>query len=311
VTSPEEWAVACSDAFVPLRVRSAAPMFSASIDQLRLSERVAVSRVASERSEVFRSSRVIAEHPRDDVLVSFHRHGSGAVRQNGREARLRRGSVVLYDTAAPYELLFPGRMAEAVVQVPRSLFGRTAGSLEEKLARPLPSTPSTRALTALACSVASGPDRDPVAEAAVAEAILGLLRAATASAPAPRDSRIDRVALRSVLLAFVDDHLGDPSLSPATLADAHHVSLRLVQQIFAESGTSPAEYIRERRLRRARTLILQGASIGRSASAAGFRDADTFSRAFKRVFGVVPSGYCSQEDPVGAPTGRRPAGQRG
>lgn len=295
VTSPLEWSDVCSAAFVPLRVRTAAPSFSASIDPMRISESVTVTRVASEGSEVYRSSRTVTEHPRDDVLVSFHRKGVGTVRQNGSEARLRRGSVVLYDTAAPYELLFPGRMAEVVVQAPRRLFGRTESSLQARLARPLPLDATTSALTALVCSLVPGESRDHVADESVADAVMQLLRAATAPAPTVHDSaRIDRVALRSVLLAFVEEHLTEPSLSPAALAEAHHVSLRLVQQVFAEAGRSPAEHIRERRLERARRLLATGRSVGRSASESGFADVDTFRRAFTRAYGVVPSAYSAE-----------------
>lgn len=291
VSTAPGWAAVCSSAFVPLRVRSAATDFRASLSQHVLTSEVSLTRVASTASEVYRSDRVIAAHPRDDLLVSLHRGGTGSVRQHGRVARLGVGSATLYDAAAPYTLTFPAAMSEVVLQLPRRALRAQGSSVADLTARPLPDGGPLRALTALA--VAVEPDDthpSPAEDAAVADAMVSLLTALLVHERAPVAPVVDGRALLTVLRGFVDEHLHDPGLDPHALAAAHHVSLRLVQRLFAEDGDSPASYIRRRRLARAHRLLLAGSAVGRAARACGFGDPDTFARAFRREYGVAPSG---------------------
>ena len=48
-------------------------------------------------------------------------------------------------------------------------------------------------------------------------------------------------------LAFIQQHPGDPGLSPAEIAAAHHISLRLLHKLFQEQGETVAGWIRARR----------------------------------------------------------------
>jgi AraC-like DNA-binding protein len=290
VNSAAQWAEACSAAFVPLRVRSAAPEFSAALRQQVLTPDVSLTRVASGASEVYRSDRVIAQHPRDDIIVSLHRDGSGLVTQYGREARLRQGSAAMYDASAPYVLAFPGQMSEVVLQLPRRCLATVGHAFTDLTARPLPQGGPLTALTALAVSADARPQgHRPLEDAAIGDALVALLVAVvatdTASAAPPVDSALLGISLRQ----FIEDHLADPRLSPEYVACAHHISLRQLQKLFARDGDSPAAYIRRRRLETARRLLLQGAKAGRASASVGFSDADTFTRAFKREFGMPPS----------------------
>lgn len=297
VNSAAQWAEACSAAFVPLRVRAAAPEFSAALRQQVLTPDVSLTRVASGASEVYRSERVIAQHPRDDIIVSLHRDGSGMVTQHGREARLREGSAAMYDASAPYVLSFPGQMSEVVLQLPRRCLPSVGHAFADLTARPLPEGGPLTALTALAVSADARPEgRRPLEDAAIGDALVALLVAVvttdTASAAPPVDSALLGAAVRQ----FIDDHLTDPKLSPESVARAHHISLRQLQKTFARDGDSPAAYIRRRRLETARRLLLQGAKVGRAGATAGFTDADTFTRAFKREFGMPPSALWTVPD---------------
>lgn len=83
----------------------------------------------------------------------------------------------------------------------------------------------------------------------------------------------------------------DPDLTPDRLARDNHVSLRTLQTVLAQQGQAPATMIRLERLVHARELLRQGESPRAAAFASGFSDADTFTRAFRRQFGVAPSGY--------------------
>jgi PAS domain S-box-containing protein len=117
-----------------------------------------------------------------------------------------------------------------------------------------------------------------------------LWQAVQAEVPASR-AVPDREALLGRIRHFVDENATDPDLDPASLARAHHVSLRLLQALFAESGSSPARFIRDQRLIEARRLLEGGESISRAGALSGFPDSGTFTRAFRRRFGCTPSAF--------------------
>jgi AraC-like DNA-binding protein len=293
VSTPAEWAAVCSDSFVPLRVRSVEPAFRASLSHVELTSRVGVTRVASNSSEVYRSARVIAQEPRDDLLLSIHGTGVGTVVQDDRVASLKRGTATLYDSSRPYVLSFPGVMSEIVLQFPRTALGLSDSHLRGLTARTLEPSVPMRALSTLVAAATSADIATTrfMEGRAMADAAVSLLRAAITPAGVGMPVIHDHLALHVAMVGFIEDHLVDPGLHAEAVAHQHHVSLRLAQQLFAEAGDSIAGHIRMRRLERARTLIDSGVSVSSAAIRSGFGDPGTFTRAFKRMFGLTPRDY--------------------
>lgn len=110
--------------------------------------------------------------------------------------------------------------------------------------------------------------------------------------PPNRELLIDRIR------HFIVENATDPSLEPTVVAKTHHVSLRLLQGLFADAGSSPAKFIRDQRLTHARRLLDGGESITRAASLSGFSDLGTFTRAFRRRFGCTPSAFLKGYRPL-------------
>lgn len=289
--SVSEWAEACSKAFVPLSVHCVAPRFTASLEQTELGAGVSVTHVSSEGSVVSRGAGVIARDPREYLLVSVHREGRGSVEQHGRVAELLPGQAAAYDASVPYALRFPDRMSELVLQVPRRVVTRSGNGFDDLTARVLPASASLTLLTNLmaAVSPAEGRPHSPAEDDLLADAAITLLRGALLPSGEPPTSRIDTRLTNAAMRSYVDQHLADPELSVERLAAEHHVSVRLVHKIFSESGETPASYVRRRRLARARGLLLDGSGVAGAALRSGFTDADTFTRAFKREYGIPPS----------------------
>lgn len=106
----------------------------------------------------------------------------------------------------------------------------------------------------------------------------------------PRETRAQtRARLLDEMHRAIASRMADPAFSPATLASDNHLSVRSVQAIFAEAGTSPAAEIRRHRLAHARELLEQGESVQGACHASGFHDADSFARAYRQHFGFAPS----------------------
>lgn len=103
--------------------------------------------------------------------------------------------------------------------------------------------------------------------------------------PPSRELLIDRIR------TFIVENALDPTLDPSIVAKNHHISLRLLQGLFADAGSSPARFIRDQRLTHARRLLDDGESITRAGALSGFSDLGTFTRAFRRRFGCTPSTF--------------------
>lgn len=95
-------------------------------------------------------------------------------------------------------------------------------------------------------------------------------------------------AARSVI-EIIQANFVDPHFDVAELADRMRMSVRNLEVVCSRIGFSPAAEIRRVRLVRAQSLLERGETVGGAAFSSGFADVGTFSRAFRREYGVAPS----------------------
>jgi AraC-like DNA-binding protein len=92
---------------------------------------------------------------------------------------------------------------------------------------------------------------------------------------------------------YIDENLGNPSLSAATIATATYVSRRQLYRVFSDNGTTVSQWVRERRLERCYRDLVHPAFANRTvaeiAYSWGFVGPSHFSRAFKTKFGRSPT----------------------
>ncbi|MEU7472720.1 helix-turn-helix domain-containing protein [Streptomyces sp. NPDC044984] len=117
-----------------------------------------------------------------------------------------------------------------------------------------------------------------------------LVRGLGDASAGPAARRGDTLLVR--VHAYVDRHLADVDLTPASVAAAHHVSLRYLQRLFEEQGAGVATWIRNRRLDRCRRDLADPRLAERPVRAVaarwGFTRPSDFSRAFRREYGLSP-----------------------
>jgi AraC-like DNA-binding protein len=192
------------------------------------------------------------------------------VRQDGREALLRPGDLALYDAARPYTLTFDAPFAQAVFQLPRDLLTERLGGLDGLTAARVAAPPE----------LLSGSDGERALD--LLAVTLGELLGRAAS-PAEAHRRAIRM--------HVERGLGDPGLTPATIAAANALSPRYVHRLWAQEGSETlGRHILRRRLERARADLEHGeGTVTEIAFRWGFRSPAHFSRAYRRQFGVAPS----------------------
>jgi AraC-like DNA-binding protein len=294
----EYWRHVVHETLGPLEVR----MPPAAGDQLRVGDAGAV-RVAELTAGRPGGASRTARHVRRldlevckvDLLVS----GRGVVAQDGREAALGPGDFTLVDLSRPAHWSMSAMRLVAVV-FPRALLPLPPDEVAKLSAVRFPGDQGAGALvSSLARQLARGlGDWGGGGGARLGGAVLDLFSVALAT-------RLDRAAklppptrqraMRQHIHAFIEARLGDPGLSPATIAAAHHISVRSLYKLFEAEETSVAGWVRQRRLERCRRDLLDPALAARPVSAVaarwGLTDPAAFSRLFRAAYGVPPLEY--------------------
>ena len=286
----DEWAELCTASFVPLAVDEVIDDFSGSITQNTVSNTLTSTHVTSSGSRLRRTPATLRDSLDTDYLFVIQRAGRGRVEQDGRQAEIAVGNAVVYDTSRPYILDFPdASMQELVLQFPRALVGHGEAESKRLCANLLPDSLGLRVLTAMITELVTGTESDRYdgIEGSIVELLTNVFDASAGRITGPRTRTFETVT------KFIRDGVHLPNMNPAYVAENHHISLRYLYVLFAENGTTPADFIRRERLRLASRMLTgpdgKSMTIAAVAHQSGFNDITTFSRAFRRHFGCSPN----------------------
>ncbi|MCW3815939.1 helix-turn-helix domain-containing protein [Micromonospora sp. DR5-3] len=260
-----------------------------------------------------RTAKLIRQADPENYQLALTRTGYGAVRQHRQEAVVRGAEFTLLDYSRPFEVRQdapPGETLNSItVNIPHALLPLPSDKVSKLLAGSICGSTGMGALLAqFLRQIARHPEQYTAADADRLSSILLDLIAATlaqqldAEDALPAD--VQQHALHVQIKAFIDRNLGDPELSPGTVAAAHHISLRTLHRMFAGEETSVAELIRRRRLERCRrdlaNPLLRAEPISVIAARWGFPDKAHFSRLFRATYGQPPRAF-RQELPLTPP----------
>ncbi|MFB6815226.1 helix-turn-helix transcriptional regulator [Streptomyces sp. NPDC056347] len=249
------------------------------------------------------------------VLSSF---GEIEVARAGCELVVRDTAVALCDTLLPLDIgPAPGnRAAEAVVMVfPGSavptVHPDTAGS-QHRVRDAAGSGPLLRSFLVEAAGRAAGLGAPEVAR--FGDAALQLAAAVLerhfvdAGEVCPQTQQYELITR---IRGFIDRNLGDCGLTPSLVASAHHISIRYLQRLFKTEGSTPSDWIRQRRLENSRRELcdtrLRSVSVREIGLRNGFTQPSDFSRVFRAKYGVPPGRFRDdwfQRDAIGQSGGR-------
>lgn len=292
------WREAVCDAYVQLGCEcDGRDGFHGDIRLERLSK-LSLSRVSGNAHKVYRRRIDIARSSKAFFLLSLQLKQSARVTQHRRSAELEAGDLVLYSSTDPYALELTDSFEQLVVQVPR-------GKLLSRLpAADLLTGRRLRGESAIGQVVGDGilriadslqPSDIPVQDH-MQDAIIDLMAAGFASV-AETAYEVSRPAqqLLERARAYIEANLADPGLNRNEVAAAMGMSVRRLNEIFAQEETSLAAAIRTARLRQiARDLKdprLLSQSISEIAMRWGLGNLQHFSRIFKDRFGCSPRDY--------------------
>ncbi|WP_112470887.1 helix-turn-helix domain-containing protein [Streptomyces triticisoli] len=291
--------------------------FRAKMRVLDLGE-VQVSTLSFPHLEITRTSKLIRQSDPEAYQINYFLCGKGVLSLTERDTGLGVGDLVVMDSSRPYRghvHAIQGSWSHVTVQFPRALMPLPGKTVQALLGIPIDGRRgiggvlarwladlNTRAREFTPADI---PTLGSVTQDLLASVVARFLEAEEGLSPEAR-----RTALRAQIGAFIEQHLADPAMTPQAIAEAHRISLRYLQQLLAESDTSPAAWIRHRRLERCRLDLanprLNARPIQAIAARWGFTDPAHFSRVFRMAYGMPPSDY---RDQAHAPTAPSTPGQ--
>jgi AraC family transcriptional regulator, positive regulator of tynA and feaB len=277
----------------PVDVRTFAPSLTrGALGHLRFTE-------ANWSPAIVRHSSAHVARTREACFyVHLQLEGNSIHKQDGREAQLSRGDFTILDNTRPYQLTFETPNKVLVLAIPESLMRRQLACPESIVGMRMCYDEN---LVKVFFDFVQGVWRecgagvDTVAPA-LSQALLHLLSstyARVAEAYEPKSATYeDR---RSRLLSYIEEHLGDSELSPATIAATFRTSPRSLHMIFSRGPETLSRYILRRRLEECAVILKnplqQARSISDIAFDNGFSSCTHFGKVFREQFGTTPTEY--------------------
>ncbi|WBB62917.1 helix-turn-helix domain-containing protein [Streptomyces sp. WMMC500] len=253
--------------------------------------------------EIVRTPKSIRQGDPEAYQVNYFLRQEGVLSLAGRDTALRAGDLVVMDSSHPYRgevHAVPVGWSHVTVQFPRGMMPLPERTMRQVLGTRIDGRRGMGGLFTrwLADLDARAGEFVPAEVPALASVTLDLLAAVVSrflEAEEALSPEARRTALRARVIAFVERHLTDPDLTPRSVAAAHHISGRCLQRLLAEDGTSPAAWIRHRRLERCRLDLanprLHARPVQAIAARWGFTNPVNFSRLFRATYGVPPRDY--------------------
>lgn len=257
---------------------------------------LAINTVTSNRQRVERRLRRMGQSDDDYFLFAMQLEGVGEVRQDGRRAVLRPGDFAHYDTTRPYELEFESNFRQLVITVPRAQLRMHVPAAEKITAQVMSSNYGAGSiLRGVLESLPAAMDQStPDVQSALSSAVLHLIAATLSEVSVRSDvqpSKLKRYHLDRIK-AYVIQHLSDPELSVAAIAEALDMAVSSLYRAFDSEPRSLAQLIWDQRLAGAKATLSDPScsrkSIKEIALEWGFSDPAHFSKVFRQRFGASP-----------------------
>ncbi|GAB2607817.1 helix-turn-helix domain-containing protein [Streptomyces capparidis] len=281
------------DPSVPFRVRASALTLGA----------VHTLAVDSSRCRIRRTAGLIRRADPEMLLLDLVLRGRKTV-DTGRQSEVGPAEMVLMDGSRPCRIAVGTDGDRAVrgivVMLPRQLLPLGPRLTQRALGVPASArTGPGRLLSDFLTTLMSGECGDRIPDSGRLGGVVADLVTATYAAcldeEAALPSESARGTLRLQVRDFVLRHLDDESLSPATIAAAHNISVRYLHKLFQEDGSTVGDWVRGQRLERCRRDLADPLRHDRPVHAIatrwGFPNAAHFSRAFRAAYGLSPRAF--------------------
>jgi AraC-like DNA-binding protein len=237
----------------------------------------------------FGGARVRIAGCSEHLAVTMMRGGQDYV-ENGRQGTLLGpGDIYVVDGEQPGNFHLKGRLRTWSLMLPRTAVPDVAN---RHLTRVPTATPQHRLLGCFFTALAEElPAMAARAGQIASDSLVQLLRLINQESDRVTDASSLRLTMLPLVRRSIEHRLGDPQLTPTSIAANNAISLRTLHGVFAVTGESVSTFIRRRRLENSYADLLAHPtwSVARTAMRWGFTDPGNFTRAFRAHFGFTPS----------------------
>jgi len=245
-------------------------------------------------------------HPAPLLLILTLR-SRGRLSSNGHVQYFAQNDLAVVDQGQTWQLRWSGDAKAILLELPREAVAARLGRQKPHL--PLVLGSSVAADMARSMLAVLGTQLDILTQedlSASEGALIDLLCNALSGEADFGESAMTQVQAAHFqrVAAAIDGRLSFPELSLADVAGQVGLSVRYVQRLFELHGESFSRYVRQKRLERSRTDLMdiskKSLNIAQIAHRWGFSSAAHFSRSFRDAFGISPSGLRenSQDSPL-------------
>jgi AraC-like DNA-binding protein len=258
---------------------------------------IRVGELTLRRGGAERTRRLIRRSDPEMYKIDVQARGRTVVAQDGRESQQEIGDFTFVDLSRPARW-FNSSATLVAVLFPRSLLPLDPNEVARLTGVRIRGDRGAGALvSAYARRLLTHVDECGATERArLGATMLDLVVTALAAQLGERvPPETGRRALLLRVHAYIEQHLGDPGLTPPSIAAAQYISVRYLHRLFETEQTTVADWIRRRRLERCRRDLLDPGLASRPVSAIAARWGLTspahFSRAFRAAYGMPPAEY--------------------
>ena len=293
------WNDIISNVFAPLETKPVsngsfeAEVRCAKFGRLKLAN--AISRAATVRRSKAQASKV-DEHR---FFLHVQMHGKLLVKQEGHEALLEQGDLVLSDSTLPYTLSYDDDCNTLVLIATEEEMRRHLPMPEEIVGVKLSGQKGLSRTTALMLSSIWEQSEEgfaPELGSRIFDSILDVFATACTEVKGMvvNDAAITG-ARRVQIKRYIEANLRDPDLSVRSVAAAFGISPRYLHILFSSESETVSSYVLRRRLeecgRQLGDVMWRRRTITEIAFGWGFNNATHFARVFRNHYGTSPRDY--------------------
>ncbi|MBL8552460.1 MAG: helix-turn-helix domain-containing protein [Hyphomonadaceae bacterium] len=265
-----------------------------------------IANVTSQPAQVHRSARHIARERSQHYFLHTQIEGALTVAQDGKEAVLNEGDLVLTDSAEPYSLSYASPCSTLVLIIPPEEIRRRLPCVDDVLGVKLSGERGLSQTTSLMLrSVWQNAQNGlpPEVGARIGASLLDVFATSWIDTAGMRVAESATALARRVRIRrHIEANLRDPELTARSVAAAFGISPRYLHIIFASEGETVSNYILRRRLeecgRQLADELWRRRTITEVAFGWGFNNATHFARVFKDHYGLAPRDYRNSKVPT-------------
>lgn len=291
-----DWGPLVAHSFLPAEFDVRKRNFQGSLTSRSIGDLRLVS-MQCEMHSARRSSAHIQAESAPELVLTFQKSGTFGIEQDGRMGTVQPGQFAVYSTARPLTITGSNDYRSLSLKFPLGRCPDVAHIAHEFTGIPFDGQrgwgPTVLGMMeGLDRSTGSGQTRSA---SRVAQKVVGLVEELLLDRFSFEITPVEPGTSQALLdqcLAYIEQHLQDPDLSPKLVADANFISTRYLHVLFEKTQTTVAAYIRQQRISRVcedlSDIHHHRISIDSIARRWGFVNASHFGKVFKKTTGQTP-----------------------